>query len=138
MKKTITKDNIKIALDINADETVNLHSMMHVEYADDAGDIVQFDAYPDVLEGKNFGTINHQFDYINSVIKFDNTYANATLKNIKEFLENRKQISVSGLSLEAGFSSRYLSFILSGEKPVTKNLIEKLLPVMLKYGFGRK
>ena len=138
MKKTITKGSIKIALELNADETVNLNSMMHIEYADDSGDTVQFDAYPDVLEGKNYGTINHQFDYINAIVNFDNTYAKATLKNIKKFLDERKQISVSGLSLEAGFSSRYLSFILSGEKPVTKNVVEKLLPVMIKYGFGRK
>jgi hypothetical protein len=138
MKKTIEKDSIKIELELNSDATVNLNRMMHVQYADDSGEIVEFDAYPDVVEGKKYGTIQAQFDYIGAIIRFDTAYAKATLKQIKQFFKERPNLSVSGISQEAGFSSRYLSFILEGDKPVTKNVVEKLQPVLLRYGFGRK
>lgn len=45
-------------------------------------------------------------------------------------------INKSGVCKEAGLSIHYINLILKGERALTPTTIEKLLPVMRKYGYG--
>lgn len=60
-----------------------------------------------------------------------------TIIQLKGFFNERPLLSVSGISMEAGFSSRYLALILDPNKPnkLNENVKNKLLPVMQRYGF---
>lgn len=58
------------------------------------------------------------------------------IQTISKFLESRSAISASAFCREAGFTKRYLDYILEGEKPLTENVIKKIKPIMKKYGYG--
>lgn len=70
MEKTIERSGIKITLDLNADESVNIKKMMIVEY-----DGKSEKMYPDVAEGKKFGTIAAQFGLASANKKLDEAIA---------------------------------------------------------------
>lgn len=133
-EKTFKENNIEITMIVYANGLPNMKRMMRVLYRDANGEPVSFSCYPDVIEGKTYGTVKTQFEYIKASIHFDEVYANACLRTIKEFFETHKLVSVSGVSLEAGYSSRYLSLILEGAKPITKNVAEAVTRVLKKYG----
>ena len=44
-------------------------------------------------------------------------------------------INASGCCKEAGITNTYLGLIMNKKRPITKGFIEKMLPVMQKYGF---
>ena len=136
-KKTVTEGNITITYQERSPGKMNINRMMHIEYVEN-GEIVEYDAYPAMPEASNQKLVDWQFSYVKALMRFDKVEAKAFIAMLKEFLKERPQLSPSAISLEAGFSSRYLSFILDGEKSVTRNVVDKLRPVMLRYGFGRK
>lgn len=133
-EKTFKDNNIEITMIVYANGLPNMKRMMRVFYRDANGEPVSFSCYPDVLESKTYGTVKAQFEYIKASIRFDEAYANACFRTIKEFFETHKLVSVSGVSIEAGYSSRYLSLILEGAKPITKNVAEAVVRVLKKYG----
>jgi hypothetical protein len=57
-----------------------------------------------------------------------------TLSELKKFFA-QKGINASGCCKEAGITNTYLGFILTKKRPITTGFIEKMLPVMQKYGF---
>lgn len=129
-EETFEQDGVKITV-ITKDNKPNTKRFMRVFYLDDEGSPESFSCLPD---SSNL-SINHQFDYVKSIINFDKAYAGAMLKNFVDFFEKRKLVSPSGISKEAGFSSRYLPLIIKEEKPITKNAVKKILPILRKYGF---
>lgn len=137
MEEIFERETIKIRMYLNGDRSVILGRMMHVEYVDDDGQLTEFDAYPDAENGR-VGTINWQFGFVESIIKFNNTSANVFLKHMKAFFEERPNLSTSGISLEAGLSSSHLGKILKGERSITYNIFKQLQPILIKYGLGRK
>jgi len=58
-----------------------------------------------------------------------------TKQDIEQFLEIRPAISKSALCREAGITPQYLNAILRDDRPMTDEVIEKITPVMHKYGF---
>lgn len=134
-EKTFQQNGIEIKMTINKDGSVDLDKMMIVNYTDSNGEPAIIEIFPDVIEGKQFGTVKAQFDLVQATINFDEAVANVYLVKIKEFFKTHELISVSGISLESGFSSRYLSLIISGEKRLTKNVYSKVIPTLKKYGF---
>lgn len=137
MEEVFERGTIKIRMYLNGDRSVNLGRMMHIEYVDADGELTEFDAYPDAENGR-VGTINWQLGFVESIIKFNNTSANAFLKHLKTFFEERPNLSTSGISIEAGLSSSHLGKILRGERAITYSITKQLRPILLKYGFGRK
>jgi hypothetical protein len=133
-EKTFEKEGIEITMIVHADDRPNMSKMMRVTYKDANGEPVSYNCYPDVLEGKKYGTVNAQFEYVKATIRFDEAIAKAYLRKIKDFFETHKLVSVSGVSIEAGYSSRYLSLIIEGAKPITKNVSDAVLKVLKKYG----
>jgi hypothetical protein len=73
MIETIEKDGISITMYLNADRTVDLKKMMTVKYIY-KGQPAETKMYPDVSEGKKYGTIQDQFDLVKAVIRFDQSY----------------------------------------------------------------
>ena len=60
-----------------------------------------------------------------------------TKQDIEQFLEIRPAISKSALCREAGITPQYLNAILRDDRPMTDEVIEKITPVMHKYGFEK-
>lgn len=60
-----------------------------------------------------------------------------TKEEIQDFIESRSALSVSAFCREAGITKRYLDYILQGERPLTPETAEKLLPVMERYGWSK-
>ena len=58
-----------------------------------------------------------------------------TIEQLKQFFEERPSLSVRGVAMEAGLSSSYLSKMFMGGRPLSKKSIDKLLPVLEKYGY---
>lgn len=58
-----------------------------------------------------------------------------TIEDLKTFFADRPSISPSSFSMEAGFADRHVRQLLSGERRLTDQAADKLLPVMKKYGF---
>lgn len=73
--ETIEKDGISISMYLNADRSVDLKKIMTVKFVF-KGEMQTKQIYPDTVNGK-IGTINHQFEYVKSIIKFDQAYAYA-------------------------------------------------------------
>jgi transcriptional regulator with XRE-family HTH domain len=55
-------------------------------------------------------------------------------KEIKQFLKDTPAVSKRDLCREAGITPLYLNMILRDERPLTKNVINKIKPVLHKYG----
>lgn len=63
---------------------------------------------------------------------------NLTLQQLKDFLKERPSINIAGIAREAGFSGRYLTMILDGDRPLSDNAKHKLKNVLVKYGYEEK
>lgn len=57
------------------------------------------------------------------------------LSDLKKFFKERPTLSISGISKEAGASSRMLSLVLDGDRRLTEGFSERLEPVLIKYGY---
>ena len=136
MREIFKKDGIEIEMHLNSDNSVDSYRMMRVTFIEN-GEIVEYDCYPDKNEKSNICLIEDQFKYVKSSLKFDIAYSNRYLELVKVFLKDRPNISPSALSKESGFDERYLRLILEGKRNPTVNFVEKLNPILLKYGFGR-
>lgn len=59
-----------------------------------------------------------------------------TIPQIEQFFEDRKAvISKHSLCKEAGITTQLLGMIFRGERKLTEDVQQKLLPVLVKYGF---
>ena len=58
-----------------------------------------------------------------------------TKSNLQTFFETRPAISKACVARESGVSRQMINMILSGERNLTDTVIQKLLPVMVKYGW---
>lgn len=58
-----------------------------------------------------------------------------TLTQLQHFFSERPQLSAQGTALECGLSPRLVAYILTGERALTKRSIEKLMPILIKYGY---
>ena len=59
-----------------------------------------------------------------------------TRQDLKQFLEERPSISKRGLAREADISYQMIDYIVVGKRTLTNETIEKLKPVMQKYGWS--
>lgn len=58
-----------------------------------------------------------------------------TLEKLQKFFEERPALSFNAIGMEAGYSLGYLNKIMNGSKPLSDKAIQKLYPVIYKYGF---
>lgn len=58
-----------------------------------------------------------------------------TVEQIRAFLTERPLLTNRGVSKEAGLSDAYLGKVLTGHLRLTDNAIEKLKPILEKYGY---
>lgn len=58
-----------------------------------------------------------------------------TVEQIRVFLDERPLLTNRGVSKEAGLSDSYLGKVIRGDLKLTENSIEKLKPILSKYGF---
>lgn len=58
-----------------------------------------------------------------------------TIQHVQKFFRERPQLTAHGFAIEAGISPRLLAYVLKEEKSLTKRTINKLLPIMIKYGY---
>lgn len=58
-----------------------------------------------------------------------------TIEQLKKFFGERPSLSVRGVAAEAGLSNSYLSQIFMGGRPLSQKSIDKLLPIVKKYGY---
>ncbi|WP_299466596.1 helix-turn-helix transcriptional regulator [uncultured Microscilla sp.] len=61
-----------------------------------------------------------------------------TIEELKAFFEEYSALSIKAVNKEAGLSNSYLSKILSGGRPLTQKTLDKLMPVLEKYGYKGK
>ena len=61
-----------------------------------------------------------------------------TIEELKQFFEERPALSVNGINKEAGFSVSYLGKVVREERVLSQNIVDKLLPILKKYGYGYK
>ena len=139
MKETFIKNGVKITMHLNGDNSVNLQQKMDIEYVDQSGELKKFSAYPDTENGK-IGTISCQFEYIDSSIAFDDVFdeknnADSFKKKVKDFFEERPNISISGISKESGLDSSHLPKIIKNQRGMTEYIKNKILPILIKYGY---
>lgn len=57
---------------------------------------------------------------------------------IKEWLTNRPSLSLRGLENEANLPAKTLSHYVNGRRKLSAEHIEKLMPVLSKYGFKQQ
>ncbi len=60
-----------------------------------------------------------------------------TLEKLQQFFEERPTLSHHGIGKQAELSASLLGKILRNERKLTDETIEKLMPVIMKYGYGR-
>lgn len=56
------------------------------------------------------------------------------IEELKKFF-NRKGINKSGICEESGITQQYLNRVLNEVQPLTYELAERLIPVLVNYGF---
>lgn len=61
-----------------------------------------------------------------------------TLKDLRKFMEDRPNLSVHGLEQEAGIGQSTIWKAFSRNTELSKDTVEKLLPVLKKYGYKDK
>jgi len=59
-----------------------------------------------------------------------------TKQDLKQFLEERPSLSKRGLAREADISYQLIDYIIAEKRTLTDQTIEKLKPVMQKYGWS--
>ena len=57
------------------------------------------------------------------------------IKQLEQFFEERPAINKSEFAKECGITRQYLLMILNHQRPLTEQTVEKLLPVMKRYGW---
>jgi hypothetical protein len=57
-----------------------------------------------------------------------------TKSDLIKFFAERPSVSVAGIAKESGYSGRYLQMILDGDRPLSDSAIEKIKPIIEKYG----
>lgn len=60
---------------------------------------------------------------------------NMKKEDIEKFFKDRPALSKSSLCKEAKISKGLLDMIIKGERTLTQDTIDKLLPVLKKYGY---
>jgi plasmid maintenance system antidote protein VapI len=60
-----------------------------------------------------------------------------TKQDIQQFLESRPSLSKVGFCREAGISRQLIDYILNDDRNLTDDTIEKIKPVMLRYGWSK-
>jgi len=58
--------------------------------------------------------------------------------NIKAFLKNRPSLSLRGLEQEADLPTKTLSHYVNDRRKLSAEHIEKIMPVLSKYGFKQQ
>ncbi|EAY24096.1 hypothetical protein [Microscilla marina] len=58
-----------------------------------------------------------------------------TIEELKKFFEERPALSVRGVNDDAGLSDNYLNKILRNNQKISKKTIDKLDPILRKYGY---
>lgn len=60
-----------------------------------------------------------------------------TLEQLQKFFEERPSLAPNSIGIEAGYSVGYLNKIMNGDRPLTDSTAQKLLPILIKYGFRK-
>ena len=60
-----------------------------------------------------------------------------TIEQLRKFFEDRPALKPNAIGIEAGLGTGYLNKVLKGEKPFTNHVIEKVLPIIDKYGYKK-
>ncbi|EAY30515.1 hypothetical protein [Microscilla marina] len=58
-----------------------------------------------------------------------------TIEELKAFFEEYSALSINAVNKEAGLGNSYLHAILMGGRPLTQKTLDKLMPVLEKYGY---
>ena len=59
-----------------------------------------------------------------------------TIQNLRAFIDERPLLTALGISKEAGIKSdSLLNKVLKGDRNLTQKVIDKILPVLKKYGY---
>jgi len=58
-----------------------------------------------------------------------------TVQQLQKFFDDRPAISQRAISLEADLSDSLINKILKGSRELSQDTVNKLLPVLTKYGF---
>lgn len=61
-----------------------------------------------------------------------------TREQLQQFFHERPQLTAHGFAKEASISPRMMDYLLNSKRNLTKKTADKLLPVMIKYGFKIK
>lgn len=61
-----------------------------------------------------------------------------TLDELKKFFEERPALSIRGVNDDAGLSDNYLNKIMRENRAISQKTLEKLEPVLKKYGYQCK
>lgn len=61
-----------------------------------------------------------------------------TIEELKAFFEEYSALSITAVNNEAGLSASYLNKILLGGRPLSQKTLDKLMPVLEKYGYKNK
>ena len=56
--------------------------------------------------------------------------------DLQAFLDSRPSLSKEGLAREVGITSQYINMILRGDRRLTEGTINKLKPVLKRYGYS--
>ena len=59
-----------------------------------------------------------------------------TKSEIQKFLDNRQALNMSAFCREADITTQYLGMILRGDRRLTEGTINKLKPVLKRYGYS--
>jgi len=59
-----------------------------------------------------------------------------TKQDIEQFFVRRPSLSKRGVAREAGISYQLIDYIIAGKRTLTDDTIEKLEPVMNRYGWS--
>ena len=54
---------------------------------------------------------------------------------LSRFFHDRPQLSAHGFAKESGISPRLLDYILNKQRSLTKKTIDKIMPILIKYGY---
>ena len=54
---------------------------------------------------------------------------------LKQFFNSRPQLSAHGFAKESGVSPRLFSYVLEGKRSLTKKTINKIMPILIRYGY---
>lgn len=60
-----------------------------------------------------------------------------TIEELKQFFEEYSALSINAVNKEAGLPNSYLSKILAGGRPLSQKTLDKLIPVLIKYGYKK-